>query len=275
MPRKILSDEYVLGKARLYRPYPFGIAIPHYQEAPKKDDKKKTPSIIKRQKYKRTQQIPESPFVEAMNGAPALAMNTVVRRIATQLEEQIQRDPKDERIMELQKEVQYQKQMRQLESRVLVERESDVLGELEDIQLKQELTKSSQKAVRGMDETAMDITYEEMYTMFKDEDPELINPIRFQKIRTKREKFMYLLEIFGNDVEMLKERIQETEAFYKEEETVVDKVVKMLETDDLSREFVEQWASLGWTTDDLDEWMKSGDYETVDDAVYAMVESQG
>jgi len=49
----------------------------------------------------------------------------------------------------------------------------------------------------------------------------------------------------------------------------------MLETDDLSREFVEQWASLGWTTDDLDEWMKSGDYETVDDAVYAMVESQG
>jgi len=275
MPRKILSDEYVLGKARLYRPYPFGIAIPHYQEAPKKDDKKKTPSIIKRQKYKRTQQIPESPFVEAMNGAPALAMNTVVRRIATQLEEQIQRDPKDERIMELQKEVQYQKQMRQLESRVLVERESDVLGELEDIQLKQELTKSSQKAVRGMDETAMDITYEEMYTMFKDEDPELINPYRFNKIRTKREKFMYLLEIFGNDVEMLKERIQETEAFYKEEETVVDKVVKMLETDDLSREFVEQWASLGWTTDDLDEWMKSGDYETVDDAVYAMVESQG
>jgi len=275
MPRKILSDEYVLGKARLYRPYPFGIAIPHYQEAPKKDDKKKTPSIIKRQKYKRTQQIPESPFVEAINGAPPLAMNTVVRRIATQLEEQIQRDPKDERIIELQKEVQYQKQMRQLESRVLVERESDVLGELEDIQLKQELTKSSQKAVRGMDETAMDITYEEMYTMFKDEDPDLINPYRFNKIRTKREKFMYLLELFGNDVEMLKERIQETEAFYKEEETVVDKVVKMLETDDLSREFVEQWASLGWTTDDLDEWMKSGDYETVDDAVYAMVESQG
>jgi len=165
MPRKILSDEYVLGKARLYRPYPFGIAIPHYQEAPKKDDKKKTPSIIKRQKYKRTQQIPESPFVEAMNGAPALAMNTVVRRIATQLEEQIQRDPKDERIMELQKEVQYQKQMRQLESRVLVERESDVLGELEDIQLKQELTKSSQKAVRGMDETAMDITYENVHNV--------------------------------------------------------------------------------------------------------------